>query len=47
MAANLFSRLERFREESQLMAPHWSIGQIHYHESQVTHSVTYVGLELP
>ena len=25
MAANLFSRLERFREESQVMAAHWSI----------------------
>ena len=25
MAANLFSGLERFREESQVMAAHWSI----------------------
>ena len=41
MAANLFSRLERFREESQVMAGHWSIAQ--NHESGVTqsHSQSY------
>ena len=27
MAANLFSRLERFREESQVMAAHWFPGR--------------------
>ena len=45
MAANLFSRLERFREESQVMAAHWSITQIDDHES-LSQSVTYVGIEL-
>ena len=33
MAANLFSRLEKFREESLVMAAHWSIAQIDNHES--------------
>ena len=33
MAANLFSRLERFGEESQVTAAHWSIAQIYNHES--------------
>ena len=27
MAANLFSRLERFRKESQVTAGHWSIAR--------------------
>ena len=40
MAANLFSRLERFREESQVMAAHWSIAQIENGES-LTHSRGY------
>ena len=38
MAANFFSRLERFREESQVMAAHWSIAL--NDESSVIHSVT-------
>ena len=43
MAANLFPRLERFREESQVMAAHWSIA---LNGKSVTQSVTYVGIEL-
>ena len=39
MAANLFSRLERFLEESQVMAAHWSIAQIDNHEWLI-HSFT-------
>ena len=49
MAANLFSRLERFHEESQVMATHWSIAQIDNHESlsqSLSHSVPSVGIEL-
>ena len=46
MAANLFSILERFREESQLMAAHWPIAQIDNNELQVTHSFTYDDIEL-
>ena len=45
MAAILFSRLERFCEESQGMAAHWSIAQIDNHQS-VSHSVRYVCIEL-
>ena len=33
MAADFFSRLERFCEESQVMAAYWSIAQINNHES--------------
>ena len=40
MAANMFSRLERFCEESQVMARHWSIAL--NDESSVTHSVSYL-----
>ena len=39
MAAYLFSRLERFREESQGMAAHWSIAL--NDESSVTQSDRY------
>ena len=39
MAASLFSRLERFREESQVMAAHWSIAL--NDESSVTQSDRY------
>ena len=35
MAADVFSRLERFCEESQVMTAHWSIAQIEYHESVI------------
>ena len=38
MAANLFLRLERFRDESQVMATHWSIAQIENGES-LSHSI--------
>ena len=48
MAANLFSRLEKFREESQVMVAHWSIAL--NDESSITqsvsHSVIYVGIKL-
>ena len=40
MTANLFSSLERFCEESQVMAGHWSIAL--NDESSVTHSVSYL-----
>ena len=43
MAANLFSRLERFREESQVMAAH--IGRL-IKLRMVNHSLTRVGIEL-
>ena len=45
----LISRLERFREESQVMAAHWSIAQIDNHQwlsHSVSHSLTRVGIEL-
>ena len=45
MVANMLLRLEGFREESQVMAAHWSIAQIDNHES-LSQSVTYVGIEL-
>ena len=45
MAANLFSKLERFCEESQVMAAHWWIAQIDNHQS-VSQSARYVGKEL-
>ena len=44
MVANWFSRFERFREESQVMAAYWSIALID--ESSCTQSVRYVGIEL-
>ena len=44
MVANLFSRLERFHEESQVMAAYWSIALID--KSSRTQSVGYVGIEL-
>ena len=40
MAANFFSRLERFREESQVMAAHWSIAL--NDEWSVSQSVSYL-----
>ena len=49
MAAYLFSRLERFREESLVMVAHRSIAQIDNHESlthPVTQSVAHVGIQL-
>ena len=44
MAANLFPTLERFREESQAMDPHWSITL--NDESLVTHSVTHPHMQV-
>ena len=41
MVANLFSRVTRFLEKSQVMAAHWSIAL--NDESSVTHSVSYLG----
>ena len=48
MAANLFSRFERFREESQVMAAHWSIAlnDVSSITQSVSHSVTCVGIQL-
>ena len=55
MAANLFSRLERFREKSQVMGDHWSwsialddewLLSTHSLSQTVSQSVTYVGIEL-
>ena len=44
MVANLFSRLERFREESQVMAAHWLITQININE--LTQSLSHLDMEL-
>ena len=53
MVANLFSRLERFREESQVMATHWFSGRSlkliiisHSLTDSDTQSLTRVGIEL-
>ena len=42
MDANLFSRLERFREESQVMAAHWLITQID--NNDLTQSLSHLDM---
>ena len=45
MAANLFSRLESFREENQVMAAHWFSGRLLkliIMSDSLTHSVSYL-----